>query len=233
VARFLSCACVGVIVAAVGCAERPMEVSVHQPMEFPHAAHITYFASGQHRTEGIKKHLEAFDRNELPDELKAGRCAECHDDSELLGCATCHVRFKNAALWSRKDVRKCVACHRGAWGAADATIPSAAVCLHEAGVQRARADDQEPRMVLARAGATPSGPPVDDVPWIRINVLPRNVYFSHSPHVRFASMACTECHQDMAGLTSPPTVAGAFSMSRCLTCHVQRGASTDCLTCHK
>ena len=234
-ARFISIACVGAIVAAAGCAARPAEVAVQQPMEFTHAAHLKYFASGEHRNQGISRHLEAFDKNDLPDELKEGRCAECHDDSEMLGCATCHARFKNAALWGRKDVRPCVACHRGAWGAADATIPSATACLpcHEAGMQRARVDDAGPRLVLARAGAAPAGPPVEDVPWMRINVLPANVYFSHTAHVRYASMPCTECHQDMSGLSSPPRMVAAFTMSRCLKCHAARGAGTDCLTCHK
>lgn len=233
-ARFVSFAGAGVLAAIAGCAPQSRDVAVQQPMEFPHAAHLSYFASGEHRNQGIKRHLEAFDKNDLPDELKEGRCAECHADDEMLGCASCHARFKNAALWMRTDVRKCVACHRQAWGGADATIPSATVCLpcHEGGVQRAGVG-KGPRLVLARAGTPPAGPPVEDVPWVRINVLPGNVYFSHTAHVRYASMPCTECHQDMTGLKSPPTQAATFTMSRCLNCHAARGASTDCLTCHK
>jgi hypothetical protein len=237
VVRVISFASVaGALAIAVGCAPQSREVVVEQPMDFPHAAHISYFASGEHRNQGIKRHLEAFDKNDLPDELKEGRCAECHDDNEMLSdCAACHVRLKNAALWTRKDVRKCVACHREAWGGTDATIPSATTCLpcHKAGVQRARGDDSGPRLVLARAGAAPAGPPVEDVPWMRINVLPGNVYFSHTAHVRYASMACTECHPDTTALTSPPTMVATFTMSRCLNCHAARGASTDCLACHK
>ena len=233
--RLLSFLCVGLLLAVSGCVQSAIEVTARQPLDFPHATHLIYFASGKHGREGIKKHLEAYDESELPPELSAGRCAACHEDNELLACGTCHARFKDTALWSQKDVRTCVACHRGAWGAASATIPSAATCLpcHEAGVRLARAEEQGPRMVLISEGGTGVGRPVDDVPWVGINRLPPNVYFSHTAHVRYASMPCTQCHQDVTTLKSPPTLVRVFTMSRCLSCHAEKGASTDCLTCHK
>lgn len=234
--RFLSPACLGLLVAAAGCADPPIGVAVRQPIHFPHQTHLTYFSSGQHRTEKIRMHLDIFGQDKPPEELAEGRCVECHDDlAERAACAGCHVPFQNAALRSQREVRRCVGCHRGAWGGSAATIPSAATCLacHEAGVRLARAGDKGPRVTLVRAGEPPGEPPVEDVPWIRINAMPPNVYFSHTAHVRFASMACTTCHQDVRALRSPPTAARVLSMSDCLTCHMERGASTDCLTCHK
>jgi hypothetical protein len=235
VPRLPSLSCLGLFLAVSGCTQPAIEVAVRQPMDFPHATHLTYFASGTHREEGIKKHLDAYDGNDLPPELSAGRCAECHEDDELLACGTCHTRFKNPALWSQKDIRKCVACHRGAWGAASATIPSAAGCLpcHEGGVRLVHAGEQGARMVLISEGAPGVDRPVDDVPWVRLNRLPLNVYFSHTAHVRYASMPCAQCHQDVTTLKSPPTLVRVFTMSRCLSCHAEKGASTDCLTCHK
>ena len=225
------------LVAAAGCAERRAEVLVRQPMDFPHQAHVTYFSSGKHRAEKIRMHLQIFGADEPPAELSEGRCVECHDDlPERTACAGCHVPFQNAALRNAKEVRKCVGCHRGAWGGSAATIPSLATCraCHEAGVQQARGrSNDDPQIALVRAGSTPSEPVVADIPWIQINTLPGNVYFSHTAHVRFASMACTSCHQDVRGLTSPPTIVRVFSMTECLTCHVKNGASTECLSCHK
>jgi menaquinone reductase, multiheme cytochrome c subunit len=236
VRRLVFAACFGVLLAAGGCSERRIEVAVQQPMAFPHQAHLTYFASGQHRAEKIRMHLKIFDLAEPPQELAEGRCVECHDDlAERKACAGCHVPFQNAALRHQTELRRCVGCHRGAWTTPAATIPSAAVCVscHEIGARAARSGDNTgARVVLVRAGE-PASTPVEDIPWMRINTLPPNVYFSHTAHVRFAAMSCTTCHQDVRPLRSPPTMVRVFAMSECLACHAQKGASTDCLTCHK
>ena len=234
--RLLSCAWLGLLLAAGACADS-VEVAVRQPIEFPHQAHLTYFSSGQHRAERIRMHLDIFGGDEAPQELAEGRCVACHDDlPQRTACAGCHVPFQNAALRSQKNVRPCVGCHRGAWGAAAATIPSATSCLtcHEAGLRLVQGAAQGPRIALVRAGdSLAKGEAVTDVPWVRINTMPPNVYFSHTAHVRFAAIPCVRCHQDVSGMLSPPTSVRVFSMSDCLNCHVQNGASTDCLTCHK
>lgn len=235
--RCLTCACLALMVlAAAGCTGRQTEVRVVQPLEFPHQPHVAYFASGQHRSEKIKMHLDIFGGDEPPVELSEGRCVECHDDlAERVDCAGCHVPFQNAELRKAKQVRRCVACHRGAWSGSLATIPSIATCqlCHKDGVQEVRRDAAGPRLTLVRAQDADRASRVQDIPWIQINTMPGNVYFSHSAHVRFAGFACTECHQDVRELQSPPTKVRVFSMTECLTCHVEKGASTDCLTCHK
>jgi hypothetical protein len=225
------------VIAAAGCTGREAEVRVLQPMEFPHQPHLAYFSSGEHRAEKIKMHLEIFGGDEPPAELSEGRCVECHDDlAERLACAGCHVPFQNAELRNASEVRRCVACHRGAWSASAATIPSVATCqlCHEGGVQVARRDDENALgLTLVRAHNTEHASLDQDIPWIQINTMPDNVYFSHTAHVRFGSMACTSCHQDVRDLQSPPSIVRVYSMTECLTCHVQKGVSTDCLTCHK
>jgi hypothetical protein len=234
--RVLSSACLGLLIAAGGCAEPPVEVAAQQPINFPHDPHLKYFSSGRHRAEKIGMHLEVFGQAEPPEELAQGRCAECHDDlAERAACAGCHVPFQNAALRAQREIRPCVGCHRGAWAASAATIPSGAVCIscHEDGGRRPPAGKDEPRLILAHAEQGPAEVYTGDLPWVRINTMPPNVYFSHTAHVRFASMACTNCHQDVRGLVSPPTLVRTFSMSECLGCHAAKGASTDCLTCHK
>lgn len=233
--RFGSLCWICALLVAGGCARRQIEVAVQQPIDFPHRTHLSYFSSGRHRSEKIKMHLDIFAMSEPPQELAEGRCVECHDDlAERTACAGCHVPFQNAALRGQKEIRPCVGCHRGVWATSDATIPSATMCLtcHERGARLARSGESAMRLVLVRAGEPPA-PHVDDIPWVRINTLPPNVYFSHTAHVQFASMSCTTCHQDVRMLTSPPSMVRVFSMSQCLECHAARGASTDCLTCHK
>ena len=225
--------CALLIVGA--CTGSQIEVPVRQPIAFPHRTHVSYFSSGQHRTEKIKMHLDIFNMTDPPQELAEGRCVECHDDlAERAPCAGCHIPFQNASLRSQKEIRPCVGCHRGVWATSHATIPSATVCqgCHERGARLARDGESAMRLVLVRAGE-PAAPRVDDIPWVRINTLPPNVYFSHTAHVQFASMSCTTCHQDVRTLTSPPSMVRVFSMSQCLECHAKRGVSTDCLTCHK
>ncbi len=223
------------LVSVAACVETPVQVRVSQPIEFPHSAHVAQFTSGRHRADRIAMHLKIFGTEEPPQELAEGKCAACHDDlAERQACAGCHVPFQNDALRANREVRPCVGCHRGAWASPAATIPSATVCLscHEAGMRLVQGGS-EPKIVLVRAGDTPPEPALEDVPWVRINTMPPNVYFSHTAHVRFASMACTECHQDVSGLLTPPDKVRVFTMSECLTCHTKRGAGTDCLTCHK
>ncbi len=210
-----------------GCADRTVDVAVQQPIAFPHRTHLDYFASGRHRTDRIKMHVDMLGLTEVPPELAEGRCVECHDNlAEKTACAGCHVLFQDATLRNRKDIRRCVACHRGAWTGSRANIPSATVCrtCHGADSTIDTAADKKLRAQLAG---------VTDVSWIQINTVAPNVYFSHPAHVRFNAIGCTTCHADVRDLAAPPTTALVFSMTTCLRCHVKNQASTDCLTCHK
>lgn len=228
--------CVAAALAAAGCAERPVQVPVQQPIVFPHDTHLAYFSSGQHRREKIQMHLAAIGQDSAPEELAGGKCAECHDDlAEKTACAGCHVLFQDASLRENKALRRCVACHRGAWSGNVARIAGTETCIacHAVESPVRLAGEKQPALTLASArdvGLDPSRP--EDLSWVQINTVPSNVYFSHRAHVR-RSVACTQCHEDVSVLSSPPTSVRMFSMTRCLRCHAENGASTDCLTCHK
>lgn len=74
----------------------------------------------------------------------------------------------------------------------------------------------------------------EPVPWHRIYDLPDHVYFSHRRHVAVARIECGECHGDVPNLVVPaayPLVQ--HRMDWCLECHEARGASTDCVHCHR
>jgi hypothetical protein len=231
----------GAVVAAAlllsGCDE-PAARQARQPIEFAHDRHIGYFASGQHREEKIAMHLRILDLAQPPEELAQGRCAECHQDlAQRTACASCHLLFQDEALRENKGLRRCVACHRGAWSGSAATLPTAAICVacHAEGLGALAARPYGPRVRLARAGpdAAADGGGEAEPRWVQVGSVPANVYFSHTAHVRFAAVSCGRCHEDVSGLSAPPTSVRSMSMSECLRCHAERGASTDCLTCHK
>ena len=83
---------------------------------------------------------------------------------------------------------------------------------------------------------------------------PENVWFSHTPHIRFAKLKCEECHGDQAGSDQPRLyqedrisgysrdiwgykaaggVVPGMKMDDCIACHRQGGLEHSCLDCHK
>jgi hypothetical protein len=69
------------------------------------------------------------------------------------------------------------------------------------------------------------------VPWVQIYRAPDFVYFSHRKHVQKAKLDCENCHgpvreRDVIVREKP------ISMAACIACHKEKGASTNCRTCH-
>jgi len=69
------------------------------------------------------------------------------------------------------------------------------------------------------------------VPWVPIYRVPDFVYFSHRKHVQKAKLDCENCHgpvreRDVIVREKP------ISMAACISCHKEKGASTNCRTCH-
>lgn len=121
----------------------------------------------------------------------------------------------------------CTDCHTRAERGAHATIPPLKVCMlchHE---KRGTHPDEPKIREMARADL--------EIQWRQVNRLPGHVYFSHAAHVTYAGMDCRECHGDMKEMTEPVTVSqiGHLDMNRCVACHREKSASTDCLLCHK
>jgi hypothetical protein len=71
-----------------------------------------------------------------------------------------------------------------------------------------------------------------DLAWQRVYgyPAPAHVRFDHAPHIR-AKVECTTCHGDIAGQTVAQLNVD-LNMGFCVTCHQERKASIDCLTCH-
>ena len=68
------------------------------------------------------------------------------------------------------------------------------------------------------------------IPWIRVHDLQDYVRFSHKRHV-LAGVDCAECHGQVGQMEIAVQVE-SLSMGWCVTCHEERQAPLDCLTCH-
>ena len=68
------------------------------------------------------------------------------------------------------------------------------------------------------------------IPWVRVHDLPDFTRFSHKRHV-LGGVDCAECHGNVGQMEAAVQVE-SLTMGWCVTCHKEREASLDCLTCH-
>ena len=125
---------------------------------------------------------------------------------EELGCLDCHLHAEEGPYAALPSLESCLLCHEEAQGE----------------------DPEEPRV---REFAERDEP----IPWVGVNRLVGHVYFSHAPHVVRAKMDCSECHGAMATRHEvvDQSQVDRLTMKACMDCHAERGASNDCLSCHK
>ncbi len=120
-------------------------------------------------------------------------------------CLFCHADAMRSPAAGMPSVEKCMGCH--------AVI---ATSLPEVKKLAGYWERQEP------------------IPWVRLNQLPRFVYFSHRVHIASA-LNCERCHADVGHMTVTYPVV-YFNMGWCLDCHeLQPNAEQlrDCLVCHQ
>ncbi len=121
---------------------------------------------------------------------------------------------------------ECTLCHEGVADRVRATLPGVEVCIgcHEEAVT----DSSEEEKIRDYYGRG------EEIPWQRLYRVPRHVFFSHRRHVHVARVECTTCHGDMGTLSRPPPrPLKKIAMKACLACHRDRGARTDCVSCHR
>lgn len=136
------------------------------------------------------------------------------------------IAFNHALHLAGKPQLACRDCHPGAEREAAAGLPSLDRCLLcHIKPQSSRPQEQAVRQLAARGG---------EFSWRQVTHNPGHVHFSHRAHVSIAHMPCATCHGDVATWTAPPTTPEAklTSMEACVDCHRERGASTNCRSCH-
>jgi c(7)-type cytochrome triheme protein len=121
---------------------------------------------------------------------------------------------------------QCLFCHTEARRSPAAGIPSVARCM---GCHTVIAADTP--VIKQVAGYWDRQEPI---PWVRVNQLPRFVFFSHQVHIA-AGRNCEECHGDVGEMAAAHPVA-TMNMGWCLTCHEQQPNAAqlkDCVVCHR
>ena len=115
-------------------------------------------------------------------------------------------------------------CHEGVTEGPVAGLPSVRTCML---CHNAIATDR-PRIKQITAMRQRG----EDLAWQRVfdYPAPSHVKFNHAPHIR-AEVQCATCHGDIANQTVAQRNV-SMTMGFCVTCHNQRKAPTDCLTCH-
>jgi hypothetical protein len=117
----------------------------------------------------------------------------------------------------------CTMCHAYAADGPVAGIPSAARCngCHKF------IDKEKPDIQIVNK-AFEDGKPLE---WNRVYRVPDHVYFTHERHIA-ANVKCQECHGEVQTMDTLRQET-SLEMGWCVDCHLARGASRDCLTCHK
>jgi hypothetical protein len=121
----------------------------------------------------------------------------------------------------------CLFCHTDAIRSPAAGMPSVQKCM---GCHEVIATDVSG--IQSVADYWQRGEPIR---WVRVNRLPRFVYFSHRVHVVAASLNCENCHGDVAQMELAEPVVH-MTMGWCLSCHSKQPNSAqlrDCVVCHQ
>ncbi|MBI2883225.1 MAG: cytochrome c3 family protein [Candidatus Methylomirabilis oxyfera] len=117
----------------------------------------------------------------------------------------------------------CLYCHTNARRSPVAGVPSVQRCM---GCHKITAADR-PEVRKLKGYWDRKEP----IPWIKIFGQPDFVAFSHVAHVR-AHVACEDCHGPVQKMDRVHRAVD-LTMDRCLSCHRDRQASIDCVTCHR
>jgi hypothetical protein len=120
----------------------------------------------------------------------------------------------------------CEFCHTYAGRSRSAGIPAMEQCM---ACHKLMATDRP--MVQQLRDAWEAKTPIE---WVKVHDLPDFVYFSHQRHVK-AGFACQQCHGPVETMEVVWRQA-PLTMGWCVSCHEDnrdKGASTDCLVCHK
>jgi hypothetical protein len=128
-----------------------------------------------------------------------------HAGVNAIPCQYCHAYARRSAVAGVPPVRRCLGCHMK-------------VGMVEPALAR-----------VTQPWASPGLPP-GEIPWKRVYTLPDFVRFAHRPHI-LAKIPCQRCHGPVQTMDRIEPTEN-IDMGFCLSCHRERRASIDCVTCH-
>jgi c(7)-type cytochrome triheme protein len=120
----------------------------------------------------------------------------------------------------------CLFCHTDATRSIAAGMPSEQKCI---GCHNA-VDTDKPE-IQKLAGYWQRQEPLA---WVRVNALPRFVYFSHQVHIA-SGLNCERCHGNVGKMAIAVPVV-KMNMGWCLSCHKEQPNAAqleDCIVCHQ
>ena len=119
----------------------------------------------------------------------------------------------------------CQFCHFSAERSSSAGIPPVSTCM---GCHTFVAGNERQEEVARLRGFWERGEPI---PWNRIYKVSDHVAFPHMRHVS-AGLECQECHGPVEEIDVIQEVEQRLTMGWCLNCHIELGATRDCMACH-
>jgi hypothetical protein len=132
---------------------------------------------------------------------------DVHAGQERIPCLYCHYSATISSEPGIPALQTCGGCH---------FIVSGSTPTHQAQITKVR-----------EALASNHAPE-----WVRVHTLPAFVHFPHMRHLKvLGTESCNRCHGDVREMPQVYQVA-PLTMGWCISCHVQRQVTRDCVVCH-
>ena len=131
------------------------------------------------------------------------------------------VPFSHRVHVSTKEI-SCFFCHPYATRSSNAGLPSVAKCLLCHNVIASRFPPIAKVLDYQRKN--------EPIPWVRVNMLPDHVHFSHQAHLT-RRFDCGVCHGNVTAMDRVGQ-AQRFDMNFCVTCHWKNKGPDSCYSCH-
>jgi hypothetical protein len=138
---------------------------------------------------------------------------DLHAGQFKMQCQYCHYSVGAATEPGIPSVQTCMACH---------TVIAGADSTNKAEIRK-----------LRQYWSDRDDPAKPKLEWTRIHTLARHAHFPHMRHIKaLGASGCQTCHGDVARMPRVFKVNNVNNMGFCISCHVARGVTRDCTTCH-